>query len=72
MLGMKRVAALIVPKFLNFKQKQRRTDFAQELLMVFNYNPDLNFESWADGYDIKIKAQSSKWKRSKEPSSVRN
>ena len=32
-LGMKHVAAKITPKLLNFKQKQRRRDIAQEMLI---------------------------------------
>ena len=35
-LGMKHAAAKIVPKLLNFKQKQRRMDIAQEMLTTFN------------------------------------
>ena len=65
-LGMKRAAVKIVPKLLNFDQKQRRMDIAQEMLTTFN--PDLlkkvitGDESWMYGYDIETKAQSSKWK----------
>lgn len=39
-LGMKRAAAKIVPKLLNFEQKQRRMDIAQELLNIVNDDPD--------------------------------
>ena len=38
---MKRAAVNIVPKFLNFKQKQRRMDIAQETLTMFIGDPDL-------------------------------
>ena len=34
-LGMKRAAAKIVPKLLNFEQKQRSMDIAQETLSAF-------------------------------------
>ena len=34
-------AEKIVPKFLNFEQKQRHTDIAQEILVTFNDDPDL-------------------------------
>ena len=34
-LGMKRAAAKIVPKLLNFEQKQRLMDIAQEMLTTF-------------------------------------
>ncbi|XP_018353100.1 PREDICTED: putative uncharacterized protein FLJ37770 [Trachymyrmex septentrionalis] len=39
-LSMKRVAAKFVPKLLNFDQKQRRVDIAQELNEI-NNDPDL-------------------------------
>ena len=38
---MKLVAVKIVPKLLNFKQKQRHMDTAQEMLTTFNGDPDL-------------------------------
>lgn len=72
-LGMKRAAAKIVPKLLNFEQKQRRMDIAQELLNIVNDDPDFlkkvitGDESWVYGYDIETKAQSSQWKRPEEP-----
>ena len=40
-LGMKRAAAKIVPKLLNFEQKQCRMDIAQEMLTTLNDDPDL-------------------------------
>ena len=40
-LGMKRAAAKIVPKLLNFEQNQRLMDIAQKMLTTFNDNPDL-------------------------------
>ena len=68
---MKRAAAKFVPKFLNFDQKQRRLDIAQEMLTL-NNNPDLlktvitGNDSWVYGYDIETKAQSSQRKRPEE------
>ena len=62
-LCMKSAAAKIVPKLLNFEQKQRHMDIAQEILMTFNDDPDLlkkvvtGNESWVYGYDIETKAQ---------------
>ena len=38
---MKREAAKIVKKLLNFEQKQRCMDIAQEMLSTFNDDPDL-------------------------------
>ena len=35
-LGMKRAAAKVVLKLLNFKQKQRRMNIAQDMLTTFN------------------------------------
>ena len=72
-LGMRRVAAKIVPKLLNFDQKQRRMDTAQQLLNDVNDDPELlervisGDESWVYGYDIETKAQSSQCKRPEEP-----
>ena len=40
-LGMKRAAAKIVLKLLNFGQKYLRMHFAQEILTTFNNYPDL-------------------------------
>ena len=63
-LGMKRASAQIVPKLLNFEEKQRRMDIAQEMLTTFNDNPDLpkkvvtGDQSWVYGYDIETKDQS--------------
>ena len=47
-LGMKRAAAKIVPKLLNFEQKQRRMDIALELLTTFNDDTDLlkKYHNW--------------------------
>ena len=65
---MKRAAAKIIPKLLNFKQKLRCKDITQEMLTTFNNDADLfkkvitGNESWVYGYDIGAKAQSSQWK----------
>ena len=40
-LGIKCAAVKIVPKLLNFEQKQRRMDIAEEMLTAFNDDPDL-------------------------------
>ena len=64
-LGMKLALAKIVPKLLNFKQKQRRIDIAQEMFTMFNGNTDLlkkvitHDKSWVYGYDIETKVQTS-------------
>ena len=38
-LGIKRVVVKIVPKLLNYYQKQSRMDIAQEMLTTFNDDP---------------------------------
>ena len=48
------MAAKIVPKLLNFGQKQCCMDIGQEKLTMFNDDA----ESGVYGYDIEIKAQS--------------
>ena len=66
---MKCAATKNVSKLLNFEQKQRCIDIAQEMLTTFNDNSDLlkkviiADESWVYGYDIETKAQTSQWKR---------
>ena len=65
---MKRAAAKIVQKLLNFEQKQRRMDIVWEMLTTFKDYPDLlkklitGDESRVYGYDIEIKAQLSQRK----------
>ena len=40
-LGRKPVAAKIIPKLLNFEQKQQHMDIIQKMLTTFNHDPDL-------------------------------
>ena len=40
-LGIKRAAAKIVPKLLNFEQKQCHMVISKEMLTNFNYDPNL-------------------------------
>ena len=40
-LGMKRATANIIPKQPNFEQKQCRMDLDQEILTMFNGDPDM-------------------------------
>ena len=60
---MKRAAAKIIPKLLNFKQNQRRIDIAQKMLtLTFSDDPDLfkkvitGDKSWVYGFGIETKA----------------
>ena len=72
-LGMKGVGAKFVPKLLNFDQKTRRMNIAQEMLNDVNDDPDFlkrvitGNESWVYGSDVETKAQSSQWKYTKSP-----
>ena len=61
-LGMKRTAAKFVPKLLNFEQKQRRMDIAQEMLTTFYDYPDLLKKFITGDKSLKQKNQSSQWK----------
>ena len=64
-LRIKHAAAKIIPKSLNFEQKQYRMEIAQEVLTTFNDDPDLlkklitSDEAWVYGYVIETKPQSS-------------
>ena len=77
-LGMKCAAAKIVPKLLNFEQKQHRMDIAQEMLIMFNDDSDLlkkvitADKSWVYGYDIEGKTQLSQRNRPEEPRPNKN
>ncbi|UYV79212.1 hypothetical protein LAZ67_17001536 [Cordylochernes scorpioides] len=72
-LGMKRVAAIFVPKLLNCDQKQHRMNIANEMLASVRDDPNLlqrvitGDEAWVYGYDVETKAQSSQWKLPHEP-----
>ena len=69
-LGIKCAAAKIVPKLLNFEQKQRRMGSTQEMLTTLNDYSDLlnklinGDKSRMHGYDIETK---SPWKHPEEP-----
>ena len=58
---MKRAAAKIVSKLLNFEEKHRRMDIVHQMLTTFNDHPDLlkkvvtGDETWIYDYDIEIK-----------------
>lgn len=72
-LGMKRVAARLVPKKLDFLQKERRMTVAKE--MIANADNDPTFmkrintgdDSWAYEFDMQTSQQSSKWCARNEP-----
>ena len=62
-LGMKLVTVKIVPKLLNFEQKQRHMVIDQEMLSTFYEDSDFlkkfitGDESWVYGYDVETKGQ---------------
>ncbi|KAG7155311.1 hypothetical protein Hamer_G028829 [Homarus americanus] len=64
-LGMKRVAAKFVPRFLSREQKEFCAEVAEDLLQTSNNDPYFlkqvitKAESWVYGYDPETKAQSS-------------
>ncbi|UYV74015.1 hypothetical protein LAZ67_11001841 [Cordylochernes scorpioides] len=72
-LGMRRVAAKFVPKFLNCDQKQHRMNIADEMLDSVRDDPNslqrviTGDEAWVYGYDVETKALSSQWKLPHEP-----
>ena len=72
-LGMKRVAAKMVPRLLTDGQKQSRMDACRELKEQLEVDPDLfskvitGDESWCYGYDPESKQQSSQWKHPTSP-----
>ena len=65
-LGMKRVAARLVPKDLNFLQKERRVEVAKEILANVSDEPAFikriitGDETWIYEYDVETAQQSSK------------
>lgn len=72
-LGMRRVAARLVPKTLNFLQKERRIAVAKE--MISNADSDSTFmqriitgdETWVYEFDMPTEQQSSEWRAKNEP-----
>ncbi|KAJ8938490.1 hypothetical protein NQ318_020806 [Aromia moschata] len=72
-LGMKRVATRLVPRDLNFLQKERRVKVAKEMLA--NVSDDHIFitrmitgdETWVYEYDIETAQESSEWRAKNEP-----
>ncbi|KMQ87532.1 mariner mos1 transposase [Lasius niger] len=70
---MKRVAARLVPKELNFLQKEHRKQVAED--MIFRASTDPTFmkriitgdETWVYEYDMQTSQQSSEWRFENEP-----
>ena len=72
-LGMKRIAARLVPKDLNFLQKARRVEVAEEMLANVTDHPTFikrvitGDETWVYEYDVETAQQSSEWRAKNEP-----
>lgn len=71
--GMRRVAARLVPKELNFLQKVHRKEVAEEMLQMVNSDPTImkriitGDETWVYEYDMLTSQQSSEWRTKNEP-----
>lgn len=72
-LGMRRVAAKLVPKDLNFIQKHHRKTVAEELISEAENDPTFmkriitGDETWVYEYDVETSQQSSEWRFENEP-----
>ena len=72
-LGMKRVAARLVPKNLNFLQKERRVEVTKEMLANVADDPTfikriiIGDETWVYEYNVETALQSSEWSAKNEP-----
>ncbi|CAK9806984.1 hypothetical protein ANTPLA_LOCUS5107 [Anthophora plagiata] len=72
-LGLRRGAAKLVPKDLNFMQKKDRVEIAKD--MISKAESDLTFikriitgdETWIYEYDTQSRHQASEWRAPKEP-----
>ena len=72
-LGMKRVAARLVPKELNFVQKAQRKHVAEDMVSRASTDPTFmkriitGDETWVYEYDMQTSQQSSEWRLDNEP-----
>ncbi|CAK9811861.1 Mariner Mos1 transposase [Anthophora quadrimaculata] len=72
-LGMRRVAARLVPKDLNFVQKHHRKTVAADLISEARNDPTFmkriitGDETWVYQYDMETSQQSSEWRLENEP-----
>ncbi|XP_033228856.1 uncharacterized protein LOC117180466 [Belonocnema kinseyi] len=72
-LGLRRVAAKLVPKDLNFMQKKDRVDIAQDMLSKVKTDPAFikriitGDETWVYEYDTQSRHQASEWRLRDEP-----
>lgn len=72
-LGMKRIAARLVPKDLNFLQKLNRVKVAEDMLERVNSDPTFikrivtGDETWVYEFDMQTSQQASEWRLPTEP-----
>jgi histone-lysine N-methyltransferase SETMAR len=72
-LQMQRVAARVVPKMLNFDQKNRHKEVAREMISeaasdwTFMQSIITGDETYVYQYDVETKQQSTEWRRKDEP-----
>ena len=73
-LGMSKVSARWVPRSLNMQDRQQRVESSQELLEVYNANPEdfhtrlvTGDETWLHHWDPDTKKESMQWKRPGSP-----
>ena len=73
-LGMSKVSARWVPRNLNMQDRQQRVESSQELLEVYNANPEdfhtrlvTGDETWLHHWDPDTKKESMQWKRPGSP-----
>jgi len=72
-LGLRHVAAKLVPKELNFMQKRNRVVIAKDMIskaesdQIFVKRIITGDETWVYEYDTQSKHQASEWKTSNEP-----
>ena len=73
-LGMSKVSARWVPRNLKMQDRQQRVESSQELLEVYNANPeDFNTrlvtedETWLHHWDLDTQKESMQWKRLGSP-----
>ena len=72
-LGMSKVSARWVPRNLNMQDRQQRVESSQELLEVYNANPEdvhthlVTDETWLHHWDPDTKKESMQWKHPGSP-----
>ena len=73
-LGMSKISARWVPRNLNMQDRQQRVESSQELLEVYDANPEDSHtllvtgdETWLHNWDLDTKKESMQWKHPGSP-----